>query len=141
MVSPVEFIHDLQWDDVPVSAKHAALRSLLDTVGVAISAPVTPPANIIRAPAASQLGPGASGAASLCRDGRKRSPAGAPPANGMTIDSIDAHDGNKPTKGHVGCGAFPTLVAMAQATGQLDTQEFLSSLVAAYEIGTRAETV
>lgn len=140
MAVPVDFIHGLQWRDIPVSAQHAARRSLLDTVGVAISATVTPTAKIICDHAASQFGAGDREGASLWRDGRIVSPAGAALANGMTIDSIDAHDGNKPTKGHVGCGVLPALVAMAQATGQLDTEEFLASMVMGYEIGTRAGT-
>jgi 2-methylcitrate dehydratase PrpD len=71
-------------------------------------------------------------------DGRAVSPAGAALAGGMTIDALDGHDGHKLTKGHVGCGSFPALLAFMQAEGQLSGEEFLTALVLGYEIGTRA---
>ena len=40
------------------------------------------------------------------------SAAGAALAGGMTID---AHDGHKLTKGHVGCGVIPTVLALMEA--------------------------
>ena len=71
-------------------------------------------------------------------DGRIVSPAGAALAGGMTIDALDGHDGHKLTKGHVGCGVFPAVLALAEAEEQLSGEEFLTTLVIGYEIGTRA---
>jgi 2-methylcitrate dehydratase PrpD len=71
-------------------------------------------------------------------DGRRVSPTGAALAGGMTIDALDAHDGHKLTKGHVGCGVLPALLALAEAEGVTDAGAFLTSLVVGYEIGTRA---
>ena len=54
------------------------------------------------------------------------------------LDAVDAHDGHKLTKGHVGCGILPALLAMSEAEGALDDCAFLAALVIGYEIGTRA---
>ena len=56
----------------------------------------------------------------------------------MTIDALDAHDGHKLTKGHVGCGVVPSVIAMAQAEGVTDAKAFLTLVAIGYEIGTRA---
>ncbi|WIW57009.1 MmgE/PrpD family protein (plasmid) [Mesorhizobium mediterraneum] len=88
--------------------------------------------NVIR-----HFGPGQK-PARLLFDGRKASPAGAALAGGMTIDALDAHDGHRLTKGHVGCGVLPALMAMSEAEGELDDRAFLAGLVIGYEIGTRA---
>ena len=45
---------------------------------------------------------------------------------------------DKLTKGHIGCGMIPGLIAMMQAEGKTDAHELLTSVVVGYEIGTRA---
>lgn len=77
-------------------------------------------------------------AASIVFDGRSVSPAGAALANGMMIDSIDAHDGYKPAKGHIGCHVLPALLAFFQAENIDDGTEFLTCMAVGYEIGARA---
>ena len=67
------------------------------------------------------------------------SPAGAALANGMTIDSFDAHDGHPLTKGHAGCGILPALFSFAAAhEPEMDFGRFLGLAVAGYEIAIRA---
>ena len=94
---------------------------------------------IIADHAASQFGAG-NKAATIMFDGRPVSPAGAALANGMTIDAIDAHDGFRPAKGHIGCNLLPALMAFYQADGSPDGMGFLLDLVLGYEIGARAAT-
>ena len=53
----------------------------------------------------------------------------------MTIDALDAHDGSKPTKGHVGCGVVAATLAMSEGCSG---QELLTRIAIGYEIGTRA---
>ncbi len=72
----------------------------------------------------------------LWQDGRTVSAAAL--VNGMTIDSLDAHDGHKLTKGHVGWGFLPGLIALMQAERNFDAKELITSIVIGYEIGTRA---
>src|SRR3546814_14389629 len=52
---------------------------------------------------------------------------------------MDAHDGHRLTKGHVGCALLPALAAVLEAGGRpVSGREFLALLAVGYEIGTRA---
>jgi 2-methylcitrate dehydratase PrpD len=61
------------------------------------------------------------------------------------IDSIDAHDGTTPNKGHAGSAVFPALLAVADALragGQaLSGRDFAVALAVAYEVSYRAGQV
>lgn len=138
MTSPFhDFLHDTRAQDLPPEVLALARRWLLDLLGVAAGGSRTALSRIIRDHAAAQFGAG-SRAAPMLMDGRHVSPAGAALAGGMTIDALDGHDGHKLTKGHVGCGSFPALLALFQAEGRVDDRDFLAGLVLGYEIGTRA---
>lgn len=134
-MTAIDFIHQARFDDLPEHVVHEAVRCLVDTLGVAVGGSQTDLSGIIRNHAARQFG---GSDATLWLDGRKVSAAGAALANGMTIDALDAHDGHKLTKGHVGCGVLPGLIAVMQAEGKTDAKELLTSIVVGYEIGTRA---
>lgn len=134
-MTALDFIHDTQFENLPAEAIHEAIRCLVDTIGVAVGGSQTQLSKIIHNHAARQFG---GTQATLWQDGRTVSAAGAALANGMTIDALDAHDGHKLTKGHVGCGVIPGLIAMMQAEGKHDAKELLTSIVIGYEIGTRA---
>lgn len=134
-MSAIEFIHDTQFCDLRPDIVHEAVRCFVDTLGVAVGGTQTALSRIIRNHAFRQFG---GSDAVLWFDGRRVSAAGAALANGMTIDSLDAHDGHKLTKGHVGCGVLPGVIALMQAQGNTSAQELLTSIVIGYEIGTRA---
>lgn len=129
------FIHDTEFSDLHSDIIHEALRCFVDTMGVAVGGSRTDLSHIIRNHAARQFG---GTEAVLWFDGRTTSAAGAALANGMTIDSLDAHDGHKLTKGHVGCGVLSSAIALMQAQKIYDANELLTSIVIGYEIGTRA---
>lgn len=135
MQNPVAFILETCFEDLPKDVVRDAIRALIDTLGVAAAASQTQLSRIIHAHAASQFG---GGRATLWQDGRKVSPAGAALANGMSIDSLDAHDGHKLTKGHVGCGVIPAAISVFENEGLSDPLEFLTTITIGYEIGTRA---
>ncbi len=132
-----DFLHDLRWQDVPGPVQARLRFFLTDLLGTATGGIGTRLSRIIRDHATRQFGPGAA-PARLMLDGRRVSPAGAALAGGMTIDAYDAHDGHRLTKGHAGCAALPTALAMAEATGRLDGGDLLVALLLGYEIGTRA---
>lgn len=134
-MTAIDFIHDTTFEDLPDATIHEAIRCLVDTLGVAVGGSQTQLSKIIHTHASRQFG---GSDATLWQDGRKVSAAGAAMANAMTIDALDAHDGMKLTKGHVGCGVFAGLIAVMQAEGVDDPKEFLTSIVIGYEIGTRA---
>jgi len=119
-----------------------ARQCLLDLLGVAASGKQTELSSIINSHVMQQFAAGSRGnGARLLFDGRRCSPAGAALANGMTIDSIDAHDGHKPTKGHAGCGVLPAVLALLdnEASGvDVTEEELLTLIVVGYEIACRA---
>lgn len=133
----IDFLHQTEAGDLPDETLSLARRWLLDLIGVTAGGVGTDLSRIIRNHAAEHFAPGRRRAGILL-DGRDVSPLGAALAGGMTIDSLDGHDGHKLTKGHVGCGLMPALLAVSQAEGQVDDRAFLASLVIGYEIGTRA---
>jgi len=133
------FLHEARLEDFPDQVIAFGRRCLLDLLGVGASGSQTQLSAIIRDHASDQFAAGGR-SASILFDGRKVSPAGAALANGMTIDAIDAHDGCKPTKGHVGCHVFPALLALCEAEARLDGSAFLAALIVGYEIGSRAGT-
>ena len=133
----VDFIHGLGWHDIPPEVQARTRFFLTDLLGVSAGGVGTPVARITRDHAAEQFGAGAAGAR-LMLDGRRVSPVGAALAGGTLIDSFDAHDGHRLTKGHAGCAALPAALAMAEATGRLGGEDLLVALVLGYEIGTRA---
>lgn len=131
------FLHDLRADDLDAPVLDMARRCVLDLVAVAAAGTTTPLSTMIRDHACEHFAAGGT-SAPLLFDGRPVSPAGAALAGGMTIDAIDAHDGHKLTKGHAGCGLFPSVLAVAQATGLQDGREFLARIVIGYEVAIRA---
>lgn len=133
----VDFLHSADADSIPEEMLGLGRKWLLDLLGVAAGATETAMSRIIRDHAAEHFAPGQRKVAMLF-DGRLVSPGGAALAGGVTIDALDAHDGHKLTKGHVGCGVLPALLSFTEAEQLTDDRSFLASLVVGYEIGTRA---
>lgn len=139
----LDFVHDTTLSDMPAEVVSFGQRCLLDLLGVAIVGRTTELSRLIHQHAISHFGPGSGpdGAplsAPLVFDNQTVSPTGSALALGMTIDSIDAHDGNKLTKGHTGCHQLPALLAFTSAVGADDPAEFLAALIVGYEFATRA---
>jgi 2-methylcitrate dehydratase PrpD len=132
------FLHNLDLNDVPQDVVHQTRRCLLDLIGVLAAGSTTPLGRIINDHAAHHFGPGKEGGL-LLADGRRSSLPGIALAGGMTIDSIDAHDGMKRTKGHAGCGVLPALVGYLQTLDRpADDRDLLTGLLIGYEIAIRA---
>ena len=136
-MNTMDFIHGLRFSDIPAQVVAQSQLCLLDLLGVALAGRQTGMSCIARDHAVDFFG-GQARQARLLFDGRAASPAGAALAGAMTIDSFDGHDGHSETKGHVGVAVLPALAAFADQLKTLDGQEFLTSLVLGYEIGTRA---
>jgi len=129
-MKPADFIHDLAWSALPRDVQNQVKRCLLDLIGVGIAGRKTALSEIIHDYAALEH----AGTVSLPFDNRTASHTGTALAYGMTIDSVDAHDGFNPAKGHIGCPLWPAVyVNAAKATGQ----ELLATLAMGYEFGAR----
>ena len=133
------FLHSFSLSDVPDEVVTHARYLMLDLLGVAAAGRQTKNADIICDYAAGFMGAGKKQpAVPILFDGRGVSTAGAALAGGMMIDAIDAHDGYKPTKGHVGCALLPSILAALASVGQLEDEEaMLTALIAGYEVGSR----
>lgn len=132
------FLHGLNLRDVPAEAVHQARRCLMDLIGVLAAGSTTPLGRIINDHATAHFGPGREGGV-LMGDGRRASLPGVALAGGMTIDSIDAHDGMKRTKGHAGCGVLPALTGYLYARpNPAEDDDLLTGLLVGYEIAIRA---
>ncbi len=142
----LDFLHRTTDDEVPDAVLAAAQRCLLDLIGVAAAGRATRLSAIIGDHAAYHFGAGSGPNAPLMFDGRFVSPAGSALASGMTIDSIDAHDGHRLTKGHTGAHQLPALLAFMWSgldqrplADEPDAgRRFLADLVVGYEFATRA---
>lgn len=133
----VDFIQALRYADIPQGARHAARRALLDTLGTAAAASGTQASRILRDHVQRFHGAGEVGAR-LLFDGRRVAPQGAAMAGAGSIDSVDAHDGHRLTKGHVGVCVLPALLAFCDEMAPCSGEEFLTRLVLGYEVATRA---
>ena len=117
-------------------------RSFLDTIGVAAAGSLTANADLARrcADMLMHAGPSA-GTARMLLDGRRVSAIGAAFAGATTVDSIDAHDGSSPCRGHAGSAVFPSLLAMVDAAvergGAFDGKMLMTLQAIGYEIAYR----
>jgi 2-methylcitrate dehydratase PrpD len=134
------FLNKMDFTALPEEVVSQAKLCLIDLLGTLAAGSRTQLSYIIEEFAQHQFaaGPGCPEAFTL-RSGTKLSPSGAAMVDGMTIDSMDAHDGHSMTKGHVGCAVLPAIVAtIGSDTKDLSGQALLTYLVAGYEIGTRS---
>ena len=136
-VDVISFIHETRWNDLPEDVRRQARRCLLDTLGAGVSASRTKLSKIIHDFSAVSFG---GRGAYLWLDGREVSPAGAALANGMTIDSLDIHDGHPLAKGHAGAAIVPATLATIPLNNSkpVTGAEMLSTLVIGYEVALRA---
>ncbi len=132
-----DFILGLRYKDIPDYALREARRCLLDLVGVAAAGSQTKTGRMLRGFAHGNLG-SPDGGVRILMDGRRASPAGAAMAGAAMIDSVDAHDGYRETKGHAGVTVLPALAAFTDGEAGLDGAKFLTRLVLGYEIAIRA---
>lgn len=137
MTAVIDYLHDLRFADLPKEVVDHAKICLLDLIGTGAAGATLPLASIINRHAANHFAAGGKSARTLFH-GLAVGPVGAALAGGMTIDALDAHDGHKLTKGHVGCAVLPSLLAYWDAEKPaLDGRDFLTQFVLGYELGTR----
>jgi len=133
-----EFTLTLDYADLPESVLKTLRRSFYDTLGVAAVGSRTAMSNIAYRCACAVFGPGQDGVARALMLGGSFSPVGAAMVGAFTVDSVDAHDGSTPCRGHAGSAVFPSLLAMADCQKGIDGQHFAAALACAYEVSYRA---
>ncbi|SHJ65512.1 2-methylcitrate dehydratase PrpD [Shimia gijangensis] len=133
MTDALSFIHIMKWQNLPDAVKKQAELNVLDLIGVAAAGSQTPPSMMTRDLAHEEFG----GTLPMLFDGRTSSATGGAMAAGITIDSIDGHDGFNPAKGHIGAPLFPAALMLGHSAG-ISGQAFLEAIVMGYEFGARA---
>jgi 2-methylcitrate dehydratase PrpD len=131
MTDPLAHIHDFKLSDAPPEVINWAKLLLLDLSGVAIGGSDTKLSGIINQHAATMFG----GTRPMLFSDQTASPAGVALAAGMTIDSLDGHDGFNTAKGHVGCALIAGILAMAPEA--LSGDALLEATILGYELGSR----
>ncbi|CAF1507036.1 unnamed protein product [Rotaria sordida] len=142
----IEWIHNVQYEDISFEALHEAKRALLDTVGIGIAGQLTQVSTIAHNFVLSQYGSSDyhHSAKLWCSNNKSVSMCGAALANAWIIDSIDMHDTGHYTKGHAGCALIPSLLSCIHIyeknneNKKLNGKEFLTTLIVGYEIAYRA---
>ena len=132
----LDFIHQdgSQFND---ELYRQAKRCLLDLLGTAAGATTTESSQILARHVIAQYGATETSRSKMLFKDSYVSECGASMYGAGLIDSLDAHDGQVLTKGHVGVGILPVLLAQ-QNIEQLSGKAFLNALIIGYEIGTRA---
>lgn len=124
----------MTWDRLPVTARDAARRVLLDATGVMYAAsglaPETQP--FVSLACANGAGP----CAVLGTDARVQ-PLGAALANGALAHAVDYEDAFDVAPGHPNASLVPVLLALAQAEGPVDGQRFLTALAVGGDLACR----
>ncbi len=134
----IDFTLKTRWEDLPAVVQHQAKRCLMDALGALIAGSQTPVAGIMRKTAQEQFG---GDQATILVGGERVSAAGAALANGFFGNALDIDDGYRKVKGHPGACALPPVLAAAELAGGCSGREFLTALVVAYELGTRAGVI
>jgi 2-methylcitrate dehydratase PrpD len=132
-----DFAAGLTYKDLPEDVLWILRRSLLDTLGVAVIGSQSEMAKIGTATAKAMFGATTTSSARCLFDGNLVSAGGAAMAGAMTIDSVDAHDGTSPCKGHAGSAIFPSLFALADGC-RMTGKDLATYLALAYEVSYRA---
>ena len=136
------FIYNIDWNTLPITVQNMSKRCLLDTLGVALSAHTTEAAQIGSKFAAMNFGPTDQSRARLLGFDGICSMPGSAFSGAILIDSIDAHDGHRLTKGHAGATVLPSLLSMADHLTNNKTsisgKYFLELLVIGYEVSLRS---
>ncbi|GAB5358268.1 hypothetical protein AAMO2058_000443200 [Amorphochlora amoebiformis] len=131
----VKWALGLQYKDVPKSVLAEVKRAVLDTIGTALGAQHLRITKVVLAFVANSF-PGDQ--AQVWFSEQRTSALGAALANGLITDGLDVHDTGHYTKGHAGAAIIPCAFATLSMAGRVSGEEFLTSLVAAYEVGYRA---
>ena len=142
MADYLEFIYNVDWDNLPEEVKTQAKRCLLDTLGVAFAASQTDLAKIAARFSINQYGATDTSRSGLIGFEGYCSVLGAALAGGLLIDAFDAHDGHKLTKGHAGATVVPALFAILSSLAhqeiEITGKQALEALVIGYEVALRS---
>ena len=112
----------------------ALKEALADVIASSIAGSTTDVTKIVRTFAQNQWG---KGEGSIFLSSQKLNSSGAAFVNSTMANALDIDDGHRLVKGHPGAVVFPAVLAVGEEL-DISGEEFLSSLLVAYEVGIRA---
>ena len=127
------WVAGLRLDDIPAEVRDSARRHVLDTVGICVAGRTSDAGRAARAAVAEW---GGAGAAALVGEPARVPAVSAALANGTYAHSLDFDDTHLPSVVHPSAPMVPALLAAGQAAG-VSGAEFVTAMVAAYEVNTR----
>ncbi|MEH7454034.1 MmgE/PrpD family protein [Gottfriedia acidiceleris] len=130
----MEFIMKESYSTVPTKTKMTLKEALADSIACTIAGTATPVYEIVKKFSETQYGKGSS---SIFMSPLKLSSTGAALVNATAANALDMDDGHRLTKGHPGAVVFPAVYAAAEEFNR-SGEEFMSSLLIAYEVAIRA---
>jgi 2-methylcitrate dehydratase len=129
----VDFARSMQFDELPEAAVRAAKWRVVDSIGVAMAAYLSPPARIARRLAQETTGPlGARVWGPLTRT----TPEMAAFANGVMVRYLDLNDAWRTKDAHHPSDYLPGIMAVAEAVSS-SGRKFIAALAIAYELTCR----
>lgn len=130
------FVHDLNYDDIPMEVRKMEKRHVLDTLGCILYGSTTPwVGKVVRT--LDRMGE--RGDASVLGTAQSVPPARAALINGTASHSMDFDDHCQEAGIHAGSATVPTALAAAEAADDpVDGREFLTSVTAGVEVGIRS---
>lgn len=126
------FVANLTYDELPNNVIHAAVRSLVDTLGAAIGGVGSEEAKMLYA-AAPLLGPGKE--STLWGTNRRSSAPTAALVNGTVAHVLEMDDFGGCD--HSGAIVVPTVLALAEANPAITGRDLIVAIVAGYDIARR----
>jgi len=130
----VKYMMEESYSSVPSHVKKALKDALSDIIACTIAGTKTNVFEIVSKFTLRQWGTGAS---SIFMTFNKLSATGAAFVNATAANALDMDDGHRLVKGHPGAIVFPAVLATSEEYN-ISGEEFLTSLLIAYEVGIRA---
>ncbi|WP_268875892.1 MmgE/PrpD family protein [Gottfriedia acidiceleris] len=130
----MDFIMKESYSMVPTKTKMALKEALADSIACTIAGTTTQVFEMVKRFSETQYG---KGSCSIFMSHLKLSVTGAALVNATAANALDMDDGHRLTKGHPGAIVFPAVFAAAEEYNR-SGEEFMSSLLVAYEVAIRA---
>jgi len=128
------FSSQLQFQQIPSEVVDRIKLSILDSIGVCLYGSTLLWTRIVRNMVDAEE---AKPVASVFGSGRKTSIAGAALVNSTAGHAFELDDIHKESIIHPGSLAIPVALAFAEANGIVSGKDFITALIAGYEVGTR----
>ncbi len=128
------FSSQLRFRQIPPDVVERIKLSILDSIGVCLHGATLPWTRIVRDMVEAEA---AKPVAAIFGSGRRTSAAGAALVNSTAGHAFELDDIHKESIIHPGSLAMPVALALAEAKGGVSGKDFITAMIAGYEVGAR----